>query len=209
MDGIIGRIRGTGAETVKKIDYRWEQFLAMRDASESEWFSELCFCILTANASAEMGIRVQDALGYEGFAEIPEERLAGALKAAGARFYNRRAEFIIEARALDGKLKRTVNKFAEADEAREWLVENVKGIGYKEASHFLRNVGVGQDMAIIDLHILRVLREYGLAGHFNRVSRERYMKLEGILRGIARKAKMPNGKLDMYLWYFKTGKVLK
>ena len=29
-----------------------------------EWFSELCFCLLTANASAEAGIRVQKDLPF-------------------------------------------------------------------------------------------------------------------------------------------------
>jgi N-glycosylase/DNA lyase len=68
---------------------------------------------------------------------------------------------------------------------------------------------VGKDLAIIDLHVLRLLREYGLIGHFTSMNRQRYMEIEGVLKGIAKKAKMRNGKLDMYLWYFKTNKVSK
>ena len=47
-------------------------------------------------------------------------------------------------------------------EAREWLVRNVKGIGYKEAGHLLRNIGFDQDLAILDRHILKNLKKLGV-----------------------------------------------
>lgn len=208
MNRLIERISKTDSEIKRTIDRRWEDFTDMHRAGEEEWFSELCFCILTANTSAEMGMRVQERLGYDGFAKIPEKKLAKALKEAGSRFYNTRARYIIAARKYDGKLKKTIMSFNNQFKAREWLSQNVKGLGYKEASHFLRNVGYG-DLAILDKHILSIMREYDLIGDFTTLNKRRYIAIEHVLRHIAERMYMPLGKLDLYLWYFKTGKVLK
>jgi len=43
----------------------------------------------------------------------------------------------------------------------EWLVKNLTGLGYKEAGHFLRNIGSGK-IAILDRHILRNLHALAL-----------------------------------------------
>ncbi len=208
MNRLIEKIAKTDSKVKRIIDERWDDFTAMHRTGEDKWFSELCFCILTANTSAEMGVRVQKALGYEGFAKIPDKKLARALRDAGARFYNTRAGYIIAARRYDGKLKETITGLGNQFKAREWLFRNVKGIGYKEASHFLRNVGYG-NVAILDKHILNILRRYDLIGDFKRVGKRRYIAIEHVLRHIAETAHMPLGKLDLYLWYFKTGKVLK
>jgi len=63
------------------------------------------------------------------------------------RFSDSKAKYIVEARDMfsnDGKLqlKSRISSFYNPFELREWLVENVKGLGYKEASHFLRNIGL-------------------------------------------------------------------
>ncbi|MEM3364547.1 MAG: N-glycosylase/DNA lyase [Candidatus Micrarchaeia archaeon] len=210
MEELLYRIRYADDSITALINKRWAEFQKMKNASENDWFSELCFCILTANASAEMGIRVQNALGYEGFAKIPAGQLPESLKKAGSRFYNRRAEFIIGARKFDGKLKKILLGIENEGERREWLVKNIKGIGYKEASHFLRNVGAAQDVAIIDKHILRLLKKHKIIGETKKMAgREKYIEIENAIKKIAKKADMPVGKLDLYLWHMQTGKVLK
>ncbi|MEM4332011.1 MAG: N-glycosylase/DNA lyase [Candidatus Micrarchaeia archaeon] len=210
MEELLYRIRYADDSITALINKRWAEFQKMKNASENDWFSELCFCILTANASAEMGIRVQNALGYEGFAKIPAGQLPEALKKAGSRFYNRRAEFIIGARKFDGKLKEIILGIENEGERREWLVKNIKGIGYKEASHFLRNVGAAKDVAIIDKHILRLLKKHKIIGETKKMAgREKYIEIENAIKKIAKKADMPVGKLDLYLWHMQTGKVLK
>ena len=98
--------------------------------------------------------------------------------------------------------------YEDAREAREWLVRNVKGFGYKEASHFLRNVGF-RDVAILDRHILRYLKERGLIEEVPKtLGRRSYLKLEILLSAIARKLKLSLGELDLYLWYIMTGEVI-
>ncbi|MCX8206016.1 MAG: N-glycosylase/DNA lyase [Candidatus Micrarchaeota archaeon] len=196
------------APAMPLIEERWGELARMQRASGQKWFEEMCFCLLTANASAEMGMRVQQRLGYGGFAKTPPARMAAVLKKAGSRFYNTRARYILLARKHDGQLKKKVRALGSPYRAREWLVGNVKGMGYKEASHFLRNVGYG-DVAILDKHVLSLLREYGLIGDFKTMSKRRYIAVEHVLRQVSDAMHMPLGKLDLCLWYMKTGKVLK
>ena len=209
MDELLECIKHTDQKVHREIEKRWKEFKRMRNADESEWFSELCFCILTANTSAEMGIRVQNALGYEGFAHTPPEELPRKLKEAGSRFYNTRAKYIIGARKFDGMLKKKIQEYEDPRDAREWLVKNIKGLGYKEASHFLRNVGVGNNLAIVDLHILRMLNKHGIVNVKKPITKKKYVEIEKVLNQLAEKSKMPMGKLDLYLWYLSSGKVLK
>ncbi|MGB9635329.1 MAG: N-glycosylase/DNA lyase [Candidatus Micrarchaeia archaeon] len=208
MNVIVNTVKELKDKIGDEVDKTYHGFENMRDAGEDEWFSELCFCILTANASAEMGIRAQKLLGYDGFSGLSLKELADGLKSSGYRFYNKRAEYIVGARWINGALKKTIMGMNNQFKAREWLAQNIKGIGYKEASHFLRNVGYG-DLAILDKHILYILRKYDLIGDFKTVNKKRYIAIEHVLREIAQRLHMPVGKLDLYLWYMKTGKVLK
>ena len=88
--------------------------------------------------------------------------------------------------------------------------ENVKGLGWKESSHFLRNVG-HLDVAIIDRHIISNMVEYGLISENVRkgLTKRRYMEYEKLLEKVADRARMTLGEMDLYLWYRKTGQVLK
>ncbi|MCD6511661.1 MAG: N-glycosylase/DNA lyase [Thaumarchaeota archaeon] len=182
---------------------RMEEFEGKR--GEEELFKELCFCLLTANFTAEGGIRIQNEVG-DGFLKLDEGELVRRLKELGHRYPRARARYIVEARRLYGRLERI--KGWDAREAREWLVRNVKGLGYKEASHFLRNIGF-KDVAIIDRHVLRFLEEIGIAKRKRSLGRRDYMRLEGELSEIAKGLGISLGELDLYIWYLMTGKVLK
>jgi len=188
------------------IEGRMGEFREAGRGGEKRWFSELCFCILTANYTAHGGIRIQNELGAEGFCNLPHPELVARLKQLGHRFYNMRGKFIVEARGKNVK-KELYGK--EQKEMREWLVKTVKGLGWKEASHFLRNLGYF-DVAIIDRHIISILQRHGYIKEAPKtLGKKRYLEIEGILDGIAKEAKMSQGELDLYLWYIKTGKVLK
>jgi N-glycosylase/DNA lyase len=192
----------------KLIAQRAREFKNLGRKGNKEWFSELCFCILTANSTAKSGIKIQSELGGEGFLELSEAELRKKLRQLGHRFPNTRARFIIEARKFLN-IKTIVENFKNARQAREWLQKNIKGIGWKESSHFLRNVGFG-DVAILDRHILAVLREHNLIDEVPRALMcDRYLKIEEKLRKLARELNISLGELDLYLWYMKTGNVLK
>lgn len=165
--------------------------------SNNDVFSELCFCILTANFNAEQGIRIQKEVG-NGFISLSEKGLVKKLKSLGYRFPNIRSKYIIEARKYRNDL--IMN--------RDWLVKNIKGLGYKEASHFLRNIGFN-DYAIIDFHVIDLLVKHGLIIKPKTLTKNKYLEIEELLRGIGNSLGLSLGELDLYLWYLETGKVLK
>lgn len=164
-----------------------------------EIFSELCFCLLTANYSASRSIKIQKELGEKGFLELSFEELSKKLKELGHRFPNTRAKYIVEARKWKDKLVFD----------RDWLVNNVKGLGMKEASHFLRNIGF-KDYAIIDYHIIDwLIKNNFLKEKPKTLTKKKYLQIEQILKKIAEKHGITLAELDLHLWYQETGKVLK
>jgi N-glycosylase/DNA lyase len=176
-------------------------------------FEELCFCILTANTSAEMGMksidRIRDLL-VDGSQEEMSKNLEGVY-----RFNNLRPSFIIHTRnTLKEKNNFELKKLIESlknspDELRDFFVENVKGFGYKEASHFLRNIGL-KGYAILDKHIINSLIEFRIINEVKMpLNKERYKELEGKLRVFSNEIEIAMDELDLLLWSRKNGKILK
>lgn len=194
----IERVRASDVKELVKS--RLKEFRDVKDR-----FSELCFCILTANSTAERCISVQKNVGM-GFLNLSFEDLVYELKKNGCRFHTKRAGYIVEARRIAGELDEVLK--LNGNDAREWLVNNVKGIGMKEASHFLRNVGF-KDLAIVDFHIVELLVREGLIERPKKIDEKKYLEIEEVLRGIGDKLGMSLAELDLYLWYIETGKVLK
>ncbi len=187
------------------VDQRIKEFREPK--SPEKIFSELCFCILTANFNAERCIRIQEEMG-DGFLSMGKRELAKKLKEMGHRFPNKRAEYIVEARKKLPELINILNSEKNGFEIREWLVKNIKGLGYKEASHFLRNIGYS-DLAILDFHILNLLEKYGIVKKPKTLTRRKYLEIERKLKSIVEKLDISLAELDLYLWYMETGKVLK
>jgi len=189
------------------VDTRLREFKEIGDGSSDEIFEELCFCILTANFNAERSMKIQRQIG-DGFLSFPKSDLAKKLRELGHRFPNTRARYIVDARKHKNSLKDIVKMFNDDNELREWLVKNVKGIGYKEASHFLRNIGY-TSFAIIDFHIIDVLTKHNIIKKPKVLTKRKYLEIENLLREIAGKSNVNLAELDLYLWYMGTGKILK
>jgi N-glycosylase/DNA lyase len=183
------------------------EFKRTGEKSSSEIFKELCFCILCANFNAERGIRIQEEIG-NGFISLSESKLVKKLKEIGYRYPNTRARYILEARKFKNSLKRIMKSFCNPTDLRDWLSKNVTGLGSKEASHFLRNVGY-TDCAIIDFHILDILERWDLVEKPRTLTQRKYLEIEELLRRVADRSGLNLGELDLYLWYMETGKVLK
>lgn len=197
----------------KEIKNRLKDFRDNYKKTGRNIFSELCFCILTPQAEA-----------VECDKAIKELKKAGLLFNGGpkaispylkaARFLNKKAEFIVNARALfkNNGCFSIKDRIDEKDifKTREWLVKNVKGIGYKEASHFLRNIGFGKNLAILDVHILKNLKRYGIIKKIpGSLAKNEYIKIEDKLRKFCKKIKIPMDELDLLLWSMETGFVFK
>jgi N-glycosylase/DNA lyase len=195
---------------VEIINRRIKEFREIHGNGSECWFRELCFCLLTANYTAQGAINICREESKTGaFMACPVEDLSGFLKKHKHRFPNARAKYIYEARQHCTEIKKIIEDFKDEREAREWLVKNIKGLGYKEASHFLRNMGY-ENVAIIDRHILNVLYENKIIPEIPKtMSKKKYLEIEKQLEKIAGEVNMNLAELDFYLWYMKTGKVLK
>jgi N-glycosylase/DNA lyase len=205
---LINKINNLKKTEVKQIvDNRIKEFesiLIKKD--QNKIFSELCFCILTANSTAELCVKVQKNT-EKYFLILKEEELAEKLKENSCRFHTKRAGYICEARKKKEELLNILIT-KEQREIRNWIAENIKGLGMKESSHFLRNIGF-KDVAIIDFHILDLLEKENLIKKPKKLDKETYLKLEQVLEKLAKKVNLNLSELDLYLWYIETGKVLK
>ena len=187
-----------------RVEEKIQEFERKRDWKEL--FSELCFCILTANYTAEGGIRIQKNIGFDGFYKLSENQLAQKLAANSHRFPNARASYIVQARKTAKDLG-TVFRF-DGKNARLWL-QGIRGIGMKEASHFLRNIGF-KDVAILDRHILKLLKDNDYIIKIPKaLGRKHYVEIEKVMKEIGTEVGVDQARLDLYLWYEKTSKILK
>lgn len=194
------------SETVNK---RIREFESLYTKGNKEWFNELCFCLLTANSSARLGIDIQNYMEKnDGFLTYDQKELSNILKQMGHRFYEKRAEYIILARNNSADIRDKITSMENEFTAREWIVKNIKGIGYKESSHFLRNVGY-KHLAILDKHILRILSNSGLIEVPKTLTRKKYYNIEQVFSSLAEEVGLTPAELDLYLWYTQTGEVLK
>jgi N-glycosylase/DNA lyase len=208
-ENLIKKILALKSSNIREtVDERICEFKALGRKGDKDWFSELCFCVLTAASTAKLGIKIQNELGADGFLTLPYQKLISKLKSAGHRYCDQRAERIVKARKFYN-IKELVSRFPDERSARAWLAENVDGIGYKEASHFLRNVGYS-DVAILDRHILSLMRQYDLLeGTPKTPTKKKYLAAEEKLKKLSQKTDLSLAELDLYLWYMETGVVLK
>lgn len=208
MENLIEKIEKLKKSSVKqRVDERIKEFEVIGKKGKEKIFSELCFCLMTANFSAEKGIKIQNALSNDFLCDNSISEMADKLKKLGHRFPNVRAAYICEARNVVDELIESLATQKEK-EIREWLVDNVKGLGYKEASHFLRNIGY-KDVAIVDFHIVDLLVKNKLIEKPKTMTKKNYLEIEKLLREIAKKTKLSLAELDLYLWQMETGKILK
>jgi len=205
---LVNQIKSLDKNIVNQVESRLKEFSSFKDKTNQDWFSELCFCILTANSKARTALAIQSELGHKGFASLSQKKLAETIRRNKHRFHNNKSKYITLAREhLD--IKDKIQQHKTSQEAREWLVENIKGLGYKEASHFLRNVGY-TDLSILDRHIINLMLENKIINVKPKsLNKNRYLEMEKKLDILSKKLKLNQAKLDLYMWYLKAGEVLK
>ncbi|WP_455276126.1 N-glycosylase/DNA lyase [[Eubacterium] cellulosolvens] len=199
----------------KEIEKRLNEFEEIWNAgTEEDLFAELLFCILTPQSKALTCFYAVERICQDKlFLKGNSKQIANGLY--DIRFKNKKAMFIVEARNLfikEGKIsiKSKIEKLGNARTAREWLVQNIKGFGYKEASHFLRNIGHGEGFAILDRHILKNLELLGIIKESPKnLHRKKYYEIEDLMSDFARKIEIPLDHLDLLIWCKETGRILK
>ncbi len=213
----IESVRGAHAARRNEIRARLRQFhVVWKTASDARLWEEMVFCIFTAGASAKMGLRSVEAIRPL-LANGRQQAMTRALVSAGAhRFPNARPEYVVTTRDyLQGscamRLRERLNGFGDPFDRRDWLATEprIKGLGYKEASHYLRNIGF-KGYSILDKHIVRCLAELGVIDSPKPpANRHRYLETESKMRQFATDAGIDFDELDLVLWSMKTGEILK
>jgi len=190
---------------------RLEDFRETWERGDESVFEELVFCILTAGASALMGLRGVEALRpvlWTATAEEIAQRIHFHL------YPMARAQYIVAAREtvqreMGGKFKAWIESWRGHHTRRDACVQKFKGIGYKEASHFLRNIGF-RGYAILDKHILRSLHSFGVIDSDRPPStRNRYLAIEQRYLDFADLVGIDPDELDLTLWASRTGAIVK
>lgn len=203
-------------EIKPQIQNRLEEFRqTWKNSDDKGIFIELAFCVLTPqskalNAWSAITKLTENNLLFEGQAEEIAEYLNVV------RFKNTKAQNLVKLRE---EMKNDKGEFItkqlfasmkDSFERREWIVKNVKGMGWKEASHFLRNVGFGDDLAILDRHILRNMQRLNVIEEIPKtITPKAYLDMENRLRNYVKTIDIPMDEMDLLLWYKEAGEIFK
>ena len=193
------------------IENRLKDFSKIKN--KEDIFYELCFCLLTPQSNAQRcdeAVRIlREKKLYSAHLQLGEIR---KILQTRTRFHNNKGKYLNDLKGLFDTLWKKFdleNKSTDPFEVREWLVKNIKGLGLKEASHFLRNVGF-RNLAILDRHILRNLQRLDVVHELPKtLTRNTYLLIEKNFLDFSRDIDIEVDKLDLYFWHHETGEVFK
>lgn len=179
----------------------------------SMWFREVLLCILTPQSSPYHAEAAMVQLEERGFfcGGLSEDEVAEVLRtpAQYVRFHRVKAVRLLRAREQRDAIDQLLSLGLSPREERDKLRALVCGLGMKEASHALRNIG-RCGLAILDRHILRALCDCGMLSEMPRsISDRRYRELESLFLSLADQLQESPDILDLYLWARATGSVFK
>jgi N-glycosylase/DNA lyase len=195
------------AERKRAIRKRLEEFAAVK---REEYFYELAYCLLTPQSSAVNADKAIAALKSANFfvRDIDAAEIL-CRKQHYIRFHNTKAKRLHELKLKYDETLPALCNGTPSRELREWLVHNVKGLGWKEASHFLRNIG-RLDLAILDRHILKNLKRHGVIRSLPKtLTAKRYLSIEQKFKRFADEVGISMDELDLLFWSNETGEILK
>ncbi|MEM5802235.1 MAG: N-glycosylase/DNA lyase [Candidatus Aenigmatarchaeota archaeon] len=197
-----------------EIRNRLKEFHDVFNESDERIFAELAFCLCTPQSKATTAWRAIEALMKNNLLYVGDEKQIRPFL-NNVRFADNKARYIVDARkkfTLEGRLqiKTFIQSFIDVYELREWLVENVKGLGMKEASHFIRNIGFSFDVAILDVHVLRQLKEYNVIKEIPKtLTKKVYLQIENKVKEFANSLNLRLAELDLLFWSEETGFIFK
>jgi N-glycosylase/DNA lyase len=189
------------------IRLRLEQFAAV---PTQEYFYELIYCVLTPQSKAVNAGKAIEEFKAQDFLHCdidPVEILSR--RQQYIRFHNTKAQHLSEFKRNYEIVRQHLQGGSTSEVLRAWLVENVKGLGWKESSHFLRNIG-HRGLAILDRHILRNLKKHNVIRSLPKtLTAKRYLLIEEHFRQFAVEIGISMDELDLLFWSNETGEILK
>jgi N-glycosylase/DNA lyase len=195
----------TYSNVKEKIEEKYEIFQELWDkGTDEDLFAEMIFCICTPQSSAKAGWKAATKILNDDLFEADEFILQDVLGTSGVRFKKNKVKYIIHNRPKfypGTKMKLASILAADPMTARDHLVKAVKGWGMKEASHFMRNIGFGDKLCILDRHILRCLVEFEVIDSIpNGIDRATYLQIEEEMKHFSKEVQIPLFALDFVFW---------
>jgi len=176
-------------------DREWLQKITKlfrRPKAPIEIFYDLCFCICAPQATHRNNLEMVQELVDLGYYDndVSLEQLEAICKKVR---FKKKASYLQKAKEQFPEILEKLNSDESESSKREWLVKNVSGLGYKTASHLLRNLGASS-LAIIDVHILKFL------GKKTPSNKKAYLNLEKKFKEIASQYQLSPSELDSFIW---------
>ncbi|MBU0907712.1 MAG: DNA lyase [Nanoarchaeota archaeon] len=196
-------------EKSKEIKSRLAQFKTL---TEKQKFREFQFCLLTPQSNAQ---RCWQAVEEISKIKNPSLLQIRNILKTKTRFHNTKAKRVYNSKKEFSKISPSLSNLAvwggcNIISLRNSLAKTVDGYGLKEASHFLRNVGLSNNqIAILDRHILKNLYALGLLQEAKIKSQKHYLEIEQIFLAFAGRMRIPADELDLHWWSQENGKVFK
>ncbi|HLC58425.1 MAG TPA: N-glycosylase/DNA lyase [Candidatus Nanoarchaeia archaeon] len=212
MNNYIGLdyLRKGYSERKQIIQDKLNYFKTVKNEDDKRIFTELCFCLLTPQSKARLCDKaiqnlVRTGLLFNGKESDIKDYLIGV------RFNNNKSRYILEARELfKDSIKAKINSFENSEQLREWLFENVKGMGMKESVHFMRNIGIHDGMAMLDRHILKNLVKHNVIEAVpETLNKKTYLDIEEKMKDFCKMIGITMEELDLLFWSEETGEVFK
>ncbi len=208
-------------ERRNEIQERLEEFQKLRDEGDPRLFRELVFVILTSRSAAKKSWEAAEKLEELGLLENGSRKeIAEVLENHGIQYERDKAGYIVSNREslsqptlrdTSGELKLSSRiDPGNLEKTREQLVDSLQGVGWKGASHFLRNIGYGGDFAITSAYIMNNLHQLEMVESPEPPSgKEEYLKFEREFRKLSQQLGIGVQELDLLLWSMETGEVFR
>jgi N-glycosylase/DNA lyase len=177
----------------------------------SEYFYELAYCLLTPQSSAVNATKVIEELKRAEFEtrDVNPEPILRS-KEHYIRFHQTKSRHLLRLKETFEAIAEKLSEAIAPEELRGWLVKHVLGLGYKESTHFLRNIGRNGVLAILDRHILRQLHRLKVINEIPKsLTPKLYLQIEKQFQRFSLRIGIPVNELDLLFWSLATGAILK
>ncbi len=181
-----------------------------KNIPSSDYFYELVYCLLTPQSSAVNAGKAVCVLREHNFQNTAfDPELYLHQKDYYIRFHKTKAKHLLHVKEQFSAIEQHLANGNSSNDLREWLAMNVRGLGWKEASHFLRNIG-HRNLAILDRHILKNLIRIGTLKSLPKtLTAKHYKRIEKKFQTFSLNIGIDMDELDLLFWSMETGEILK
>ncbi len=177
-----------------------------KNLKEEEQFKEMIFCLLTPQSNAQ---KCWQAVEQVSKLDRWNRKNISEILIRKTRFHNNKTRYVLLADETWKKIREYLDE-EDRITLRNRIAYEVKGYGLKEAGHFLRNIGKSNnEIAILDRHILRNLKELGIIEEDKIKSKKDYLEIEQKFLAFSERINIPIDELDLLFWSKENGEIFK